>query len=198
MFERFTSDARSVVTNAVEIATQRHDAWIGTHHLLLAMMDRNDRLAAALTRHGITPAAIAAAAPAAPDGTIDDEALRSVGVDVDEIRRRTDDAFGPGSLDAARVAPATSRRRRRAGHLPFADDARQALESSLRLALDRRDRSITAAHLALGILTGAIGPGGRLLASRADGELRADLIAAITPPGEDGDDGRATHRVRTG
>jgi len=197
MFERFTSDARNVVTGAVEAATQRGDRTIGTQHLLLAITQRDDRLSAVLARHGITTAAITSAAPAETH-EIDEDALRSVGIDVDEIRRRTEDAFGAGALDVDR----TERSRRRASplgrHIPFGKDAKQALENSLRAAVNRGDKEITAAHLALGVLSGSAGKGGRLMASRANGELRADLIAVIGVPPEADDGGDTTYGVGTG
>jgi signal transduction histidine kinase len=54
MFERFTHDARLVVVSAQEEATRLHHGWIGTEHLLLALLGRNTPTAAVLARHGLT------------------------------------------------------------------------------------------------------------------------------------------------
>lgn len=203
MFERFTSDARTVVVGAQECALERGDRSIGTHHLLLAMARRDNRLATVLARHGLTTATITAAAPPDQGASIDEDALRSVGVDLDEIRRRTEDAFGAGSLDAAATEPPRSgfwprRQRRQGGHIPFTDDAKQAIENSLREAIGHGDRTITSAHLALGVLATASGKGGRMMASHADGGLRADLIDAIAAPLEPDDGGGAGFSAHTG
>jgi hypothetical protein len=50
-----------------------------------------------------------------------------VGIDLDEVRRSVEEAFGPGALDRGRGA--------RAGHIPFTRGAKKALELSLHEAL---------------------------------------------------------------
>lgn len=61
----------------------------------------------------------------------DADALRSVGIDLDEVRRNVEDAFGPGALD--RGVPDAHRSGTR--HIPFTRDAKRALELSLREAI---------------------------------------------------------------
>jgi len=70
----------------------------------------------------------------APGLTAEDaEALRTIGIDVDEIRRRVEEAFGPGALDAPVGA---ARRWRSPDCAPmgpvFTAEAKQALELASR------------------------------------------------------------------
>jgi hypothetical protein len=40
---------------------------------------------------------------ARPERVLDAEALASIGIDLDEVRRRVDEAFGEGALDRTRA-----------------------------------------------------------------------------------------------
>ncbi|MEV4927040.1 Clp protease N-terminal domain-containing protein [Streptomyces roseoverticillatus] len=102
-------------------------------------------------------------APAGPLGTGDAEALRAFGIDLEAVRARAEDTFGPGALDRPgppeerrRILPFGGRRRGdepgRKGHIPFTPRAKKALERSLREALARKERHIGAEHVLLGIL----------------------------------------------
>ncbi len=58
MFERFTESARQIVVGAQEEARLQHHNYIGTEHLLLALLrDPDDVPAQVLGRHGVTPEA---------------------------------------------------------------------------------------------------------------------------------------------
>ncbi|CAM5356663.1 Clp protease N-terminal domain-containing protein [Streptomyces abikoensis] len=163
MFERFTRDARVAVIQAQEEARALGHAWIGSEHLLLGVLGRADTgVVATLARFGITPEACRSAlAPTGPLGTGDAEALRAFGIDLEAVRARAEDTFGPGALD--RPGPPGERRRllpfgrrrdepARKGHIPFTRRAKKALERSLREALARKDRHIGPEHVVLGIL----------------------------------------------
>jgi ATP-dependent Clp protease ATP-binding subunit ClpA len=91
----------------------------------------------------------------------DADALRTLGIDLDEVRRRTEESFGPGALDLA-LGP---RRRswlpwRRTscpqpnatGHLPFMPRAKRALERAVREAVALGDGYLGVQHLLLGLL----------------------------------------------
>ena len=91
-----------------------------------------------------------ATAPAAAGSVEDADALAALGIDLDEVRRRVEEAFGPGALDRAR-AP---KRRFLGGHIPFAKEAKKALELSLREALALRHNYIGTEHMLLGLLHG--------------------------------------------
>ncbi|MCT2594052.1 hypothetical protein LHJ74_29800 [Streptomyces sp. N2-109] len=170
MFERFTKPARSVVVGAQEEARGlRHDR-IGTEHLLLSVLRHPEEPGAAtLERLGVTAetcrAAVAALVTRDTDalGPEDAEALKALGIDLEEVRRRTEESFGPGALDGPAAAPRDKPRRllplgrRReegieTGHMPFESRAKKALELSLREALALKDRAIGVEHVVLGLL----------------------------------------------
>jgi ATP-dependent Clp protease ATP-binding subunit ClpA len=149
MFERFTHEARTVVTRAeAEASALGHD-HIGTEHLLLALaaewgdgpqtlgVDRD-----ALRRE------VAAMGREEPGG-LDADALASIGIDLDEVRRRVEASFGPGALARPRRRSA---RGRVLDHRPFTPRAKKALELSLREALALGHRHIGAGHVALGVV----------------------------------------------
>ncbi len=166
MFERFTQDARSAVVDAQQVARELHSPRIDTRHLLVALVaarpgvhdTAHPGIYDTLRAVGLDPDDVAARARTAivGDDPLDRAALASLGIDLDAVRAATDAFFGPGSLDAAQNrGPARA-------HLPFAPDAKKALELSLREAMRLREKSIGARHLLLGILR-ADSPGGRVL-----------------------------------
>ncbi|MGW7351846.1 Clp protease N-terminal domain-containing protein [Streptomyces sp. NPDC054784] len=183
MFERFSGEARDVVVGAQEEARALRHERIGTEHLLLAALRHPDAPGAAtLVRLGVTRescrTAVSRVAGGGADGLgpEDAAALRAFGIDLDEIRRRTEATFGPGSLDGPgpeaardrepgkpwplsaleRVRGAGGERGSRTaggtGHIPFAPRAKKALELSLREAVALRDRRIGVEHVVLGLL----------------------------------------------
>lgn len=142
MFERFTLQARGVVTAAVDIAGRRGDGYIRPDHLLLAIAatPEKSQAAAVLNQMGATRDALAIAI----DPEVKDAALLArLGIDLDEVRRRVEASFGEGAW-ASRSA--------HRGHIPFTPDAKKALELSLRHALALRSKSIDAPHILLGVL----------------------------------------------
>src|SRR4051812_16235082 len=132
MFERFTSEAREAVVHAQEAARETGASHIGTPHLLLGAANVVPGLPAESLR-----AAVA-------EGT-DAQALAAIGIDLEEVRRRVEAAFGPDAL-----APRRRRASRRCGGsaIPFAPAAKEALHE----ALERRDGHIGAGHVVLGVL----------------------------------------------
>jgi hypothetical protein len=182
MFERFTREARRIVLAAVtEVGEAGAD--VEPQHLLLALTrasagegERPDERVAAriLAGHGVTAEALRAAMTGATrrGGLSDDEvaALRSLGIDAEEVFRRVSEAFGPEAFAAA--APARSRRG--LGRLggPFTREAKKVLELSLResIALQRLAggrRQIASEHILLALLrAGVPGPAGTVLAER--------------------------------
>jgi ATP-dependent Clp protease ATP-binding subunit ClpA len=149
MFERFTREARDVVVQAQEAARGLGHESIEAEHLLLGLMavGRAAEVLADLevdAERASEEVGARVAGRAAPDA----EALAAVGIDLDAVRERVEEAFGPGALEGTR---AMRRRRRggRAGSMPFAAPAKRVLEASLREALARRDNAIRAEHLLL-------------------------------------------------
>ncbi len=152
MFERFTTAARDVVVQAqVEARTLGHNS-IGTEHVLLAALSAPSAPGmGGLGGLGVTAAAVRAEL-AGDSG--DADALRTLGIDLDEIRRQVERAFGPGALDAGDSG--SGRRgvlaRLGSGHIPFTAKAKRSLNESLRQAQARGDRSLGVEHLLLGVL----------------------------------------------
>ena len=150
MFERFTRAARTAVVRAQEEAREQGSPTIGAEHLLFGVLtDTAGAPAVVLGRFGIDAALIAATSRR--DGQLDADALATLGIDVDEVRRRTEDAFGPGALDE----PPRTRWGRgiMKGHIPFTAEAKAALSQAVRAAAFHGDREIGSAQLFLGLLT---------------------------------------------
>jgi ATP-dependent Clp protease ATP-binding subunit ClpA len=165
MFERFTDPARAVVVGAQSEARALGHHWIGTEHLLLAVLARaGSPVARALGDLGITEDAVRARVLAEVGaGPVDDAAaLADLGIDLDAVRRRAEERFGPGALDPARTTRRRGRRlfarRRRclqgspSGHIPFSPRAKKSLELALRESLAAGCREIREQHLVLGIV----------------------------------------------
>ena len=157
MFERFTEKARTVVVLAQQDARERGDSAIDTGHVLRALLAVPDNLALMVlegfsVRRADLEADLAgrAATPSAAGSVEDADALAALGIDLDEVRRRIEEAFGPGALDRAR-AP---KRHFLGGHIPFAKESKKALELSLREALALRHNYIGTEHILLGLLHG--------------------------------------------
>jgi ATP-dependent Clp protease ATP-binding subunit ClpA len=164
MFERFTKLARATVAGAnVESATLGDD-HIGTEHLLLGMLRLDNGVGPrVLARAGVTLAAAHAQLEAMRGGRRsggpaltpeDDDALRSIGIDVDEIRRHVEESFGPGALDAP-VGRTGRKRLPWANHRPFTPAAKEVMEGSLREALSLGHNYIGTEHVLLAIVAGA-------------------------------------------
>jgi hypothetical protein len=150
MFERFTSPAREAVVKAGAAARDLRHNYIGTEHLLLGLGLTEQSVAERVLRGlGVDAGSIRSGivrvvgeGPTSSIRTGDAEALRSIGIDIDEIRRRTEDAFGPGALDRPLPVRRWSLRGRRisrciptSGHIPFTCRAKKVMELSLREAL---------------------------------------------------------------
>jgi ATP-dependent Clp protease ATP-binding subunit ClpA len=178
VFERFHQDARRVVVRARHEAAMAGHDQIGCEHLLLGLLAEPGPAAAAMTAAGLDLARLRDRLPGAsrpePD-PLDADALASVGIDLDQIRRAAEAAFGPGALDRA------GRAARKPGRMRFTADAKKALELALRAAVSLRHREITGGHLLIGIVDqGDNGATSLLTASHADtAALRADVLRRL-------------------
>jgi len=150
MFERFTSEARAAAVNGSEEARLLGHPAVGAAHLLLGVAVGSGRAAATLCAAGATPEALRTALAETVDVPTprrpDPDALRSLGIELEEVRRRAEDAFGPGALERTRAAggaPCASTPR-------FGPDGKKSLELALRVALSLGDRRIVAGHVAIG------------------------------------------------
>ena len=167
MFERFTQPARAVVVLAQEHARMLGAEEVGSVHMLIGVCETESPAATLLADHGITGEQIrdAARTAGAASRLPDAEALAGLGIDLDEIRRRVEETFGPGALEGTRAAGRRARRRAW-GHLRFTDDAKKTLELAVREAVRRGDGYIGVEHLVLGFLHPQTGAAGDLLRAR--------------------------------
>lgn len=180
MLERFTSRARAAVVAAREEAVRQHAPSVRAHHLLLAVVDEPTSRAARLLADlgcsaGQVRAAVARHATTA-GGALDPgdvEALAAIGIDVDEVLRRTE-------LDVGRAGPRRGPRR-----LPFSAEARKTLELSLREALALHHRGIGTEHLLLGVLRDRRTPASAALADLGvtHAAVRDALVEALRGTG---------------
>ena len=114
MFERFTQEAREVVVLAHEEARELGAEAIGTEHLLLALARDRGAAAGVLDGLGLGHAALRAELARDGDG-LDAAALAAIGIDLDEVRRRVEAAFGGGCAGPAPPRAAALRAQGQAG-----------------------------------------------------------------------------------
>lgn len=168
MFERLTSQARSVVTLAQQEARELGRPNIGTQHLLLGILGTRDTSGArALEALGIHERDVREDVrrldrDRSAFSDEDADALRSVGIDLDEVRRTVEQTFGSGALERG----ATSGGRSRVGHIPLTPGSKKALELALREAIHLGHRSIGTEHLLLGLVRDDGSSAARILAAR--------------------------------
>src|SRR5262245_34370194 len=164
MFERFTKRARRVVILAQGEARRLGDDGVGTEHLLLALTAEEGGIAAMVLRElGATPEAVERALEEAQGrgglGDDDAEALATIGIDLNEIRRRLEASFGTDALKAHRGA--ASRRR----HLPFSGGAKRTLNNAVSEARGLHHNYIGTEHILLGLVAEREEPGFKVLAA---------------------------------
>ncbi|HEX5333228.1 MAG TPA: Clp protease N-terminal domain-containing protein [Cellulomonas sp.] len=149
MFERFTEEARAVVSGAVaEAGALGHDP-VGAQHLLLGLLGPGAGAGYEVLREaGLqADAAREIVRRRAPGGgalTRDDaEALRTVGIDLDVVLARLAESFGTDAVPEGRP---------RRGRTRLSPSAKKALQLALREAIWLKSRSIGSEHLLLGLL----------------------------------------------
>ena len=176
MFERFTASARGTVVRAQEEAADAGDHHVGTEHVVVALA-QDDGVAE--HRAGVTAESLRRWLRQVPaddesSGRLDADALQSIGIDLDNVRRRVEETFGAGALDDL---PDRSGGRRwgRNKHIPFTARAKKSLELGLRQAIRLGDTRIGSEHLLLGVLDEGSGLGVRML--RDEGVDLAQLRA---------------------
>ena len=163
MFERFTDKARKVVLLAKGKATERGDDQIRPVHLLYGLAAADGVAARVLAALGVDAAAVdrelgraGGAPPAGVPGpgdvatSGDAEALAAIGIDLDEIKRRIEDSFGPGALERVPLTPRGPLNW--TGRLPLAEGSKLTLALALREARALHHTYIGTEHLLLGLL----------------------------------------------
>jgi len=198
VFERFTAPARQVVVGAQEQARQLRHSYIGTEHLLLALLEpQAGVVAAVLGELGVDTASVRQEIEhlvgAVPPGLSDDdaEALRMLGIDVAAVLERIEQTLGPDALTPPTCPPPRRRLLRRPQQawsdpprpVRFGPRAKKVLELSLREALALRHNYIGAEHILLGLLREGDGVAVRILTNRGVEleQLRRATLAALSP-----------------
>ncbi|HEV3401106.1 MAG TPA: Clp protease N-terminal domain-containing protein [Acidimicrobiales bacterium] len=183
MFKRFTSGAREVVKRAQAEARDLGHGWIGTEHLLLGLLGEGEGIAArALRAAGITARVVRDEIERLVEPLIsgpDADALRAIGIDVEHVRARIEESFGPGALERARLGGC--RRGPSRAFIPFSCRSKKVLELSLREALRLRHNYIGTEHILLALLREGQGLAAQILVRsgvRAD-DLRRAVLAAL-------------------
>ena len=135
----------------VEAIAFRHD-FIGTEHVLLALLKREDEVGRALRELGLDIGRRCDVRRLVGDGpepetVFDADALARVGVDLDAVRERVEATFGEGALERAGRAEG-----RCGGGTAFGVSPRlkRALESARCDAAERHEEP-TAAHVLIGM-----------------------------------------------
>jgi ATP-dependent Clp protease ATP-binding subunit ClpA len=177
MFDKFTDLAkRSIVLSQDEAISLGHD-FIGTEHLMLGLVGVPEGIAGqVLNERGITAEAVRAEAVRileaanvpATGGRAATEALATIGIDVDEIRRRAEENFGPGRFYFPRPA--------------YTEDAKTALKYTLREATALGHDDIGTEHMLLGLIAADQGAGIQTLTALGTdpAALRQDVLARLT------------------
>jgi hypothetical protein len=160
MFERFTDKARRVVIVAKTKATERGDDEIRPIHMLYGLASTDGVAARVLTGLGVDAADVerqlartvsAGHAPLGDAASDDAEALAAIGIDLDEIKRKIEENFGPGALERVpltRKGPLNWA----GGRLPLNDQAKLSLALALKEARTLHHNYLGTEHLLLGLL----------------------------------------------
>lgn len=184
MFERFTDQARALAEGAQLEAQGAGATSVRSEHVLAAVLTGAPSVAqAALTGLGADLLALLRAARAVPDGpdtaarppADDAAALASLGIDLQEVRRQVEEAFGPGALERTRAARGTGTVRSRAR---WDRSAKRVLELSLREARRLEHHAIGTEHVLLGLLHPGTGAGQEVLAAAGVRLDAARLVVA--------------------
>jgi ATP-dependent Clp protease ATP-binding subunit ClpA len=190
MFERFTEPARRAVVDAQEEARDLRHGYIGTEHILLGLLrDPSGVAKRALDRLVIERGAVRSdvvrlvgEGPPIGFGEHDAEVLRSIGIDLDEVRRRVGGGVRGRPLERRERVRHGWRRRGRceadachipfAGHIPFTPRAKKVLELSLWEARQLGHGYIGTEHILLRLVREREGMAARILAQRGASDQR--------------------------
>ena len=179
VFGRFTEEAHRVLDLAREEAERCGHRYLGPEHVLLGVLAEGQSGAARVLRaHGLDlVAARAALARLAERGVVpaprpsDAELLGSLGIDLDAVRRDTEQTFGFRAVGEAtwRVTRRRHWRGRRVVWTPLCGPpffAKHAVQLASELAHGMGDSEVRPEHLLLGVLEDARQPADKVRGSR--------------------------------
>src|SRR5262249_46255017 len=151
MFERFTERARWVVSNANAEANSFGHPYVGSEHLLLAMLKDTGVASGVLAGAGLAYAGprdpLLPTLRRGPLGPEDAQALSAIGIDLDAVLAKMAETFGagagagPGAGDDARGDRSSGQR------VPFGPRSKKVLGLSLREALAHKHNYIGTEHI---------------------------------------------------
>ena len=191
MFERFTTQARTVIVTARDEGEQLRHRYIGTEHLLLALLKDGSGIPyTVLTAAGLDHDRVRADIErivGLERRTFDDgdvEALHAIGIDLPAVQARIEELFGPGALDPPAPEPRRGLLRRRTSRQPrgrFTPRSKKVLELSLREALHLGHDYLGPEHILLGLLREGEGLAAQILteAGLTIEDLRRQTLAAL-------------------
>ncbi|HEX3784933.1 MAG TPA: Clp protease N-terminal domain-containing protein [Pseudonocardiaceae bacterium] len=183
MLERFTTEARDVLTRAQQEAKRSVAVpnrprttrpTLGTEHLLLGLLaGEHGPAARVLHGHGLTTEDVRGRIAGRVD--LDAEALATLGIDLDAVRRSVESSFGPGALDLS-VGQTNQTR------ATFDVEAKRVLELSVRAAVKFGHKHIGTGHVLHGLLQLDRSAAVRTLAAMGIDvtELDAEVTALVT------------------
>ncbi|MFG1928267.1 Clp protease N-terminal domain-containing protein [Cryptosporangium sp. NPDC048952] len=181
MFERFTQDAREIVLGAVEEARQLHHPKVGTEHLLLSMLTKEESGAYAVLHeagfdHDLVRAEVTKIVGESGRILTDDdaEALKAIGIDLDAVLANVEKSLGSESW----TTPPPEQERKGIFRRPqrgtrFGPRSKKVLELALREAIRLDQRHIGSEHVLLGLIREAGGLAAQIIV--ATGVDLADL-----------------------
>jgi Clp amino terminal domain, pathogenicity island component len=180
VWPRLTPDGRKVIELAFAESRELGHPCMADEHLLLGLLRHGTSPAAALLQaRGLdlesARAGLRRVGPALGPGASPIAALRTIGIDSDEVRQRLEASFGTGALHAAERR-VRRRPRWRGGHprpspLCVYLLAKRAMKIAARFAAHRGDAGIGPQHLLYGVLQDARDPLGTQLSRRSRRQL---------------------------
>jgi hypothetical protein len=182
MWQRLTSDGQDVIQFAYEEARQLDHPCLADEHVLLGLLRHGTSQAAALLRaEGLdlptARAELIRVGPTLGPRVNPAGALRTLGIDAEEVRRRMEANFGADALQSAERR-VRRRPRWRGGHpgpspLCVYILAKRSFEIAARFADRRGEAGIGPEHLLYGLLQDARDPLGTQLSGRSRRQLAA-------------------------
>ncbi len=189
-WHRFTPDGRQVIRFAFAEARELGHPCMADEHVLLGVLrHRGGQGAALLEAHGLDLATARAellkVGPTLGSSADPANALRVIGVDIEDIRRRLEVSFGAEAVNAAERR-VRRRRQWRGGHpgpsaLCVHLLAKRSFELAAGLATRRGDAGIGPDHLLYGVLQDALDPLGTQQSRRSRRELECLGFVAGRP-----------------
>lgn len=157
VYDRFTDFARRALVRSRDAAASLGHDVTGTEHLLIGLAQTEGRAGELFRARGVgvdriraeVVQQLATRGAATTHGVAAEEALATLGIDVAEVRRRADEAFGVGSFRVPRPA--------------FSLSAKRAVKAALAQARAMGQERIDTEHLLLGVLADERDPGLQVL-----------------------------------